>query len=104
MQLAADELDVDLAKINVVEGDTWLTVDQGYTAGSQSNKTEYAATGALRQAAAEARLALLNMAAPRLPPPGPQPTGGDGGGSVQGDSSRAGQYRGSVGGPEFAPK
>ena len=29
MQLAADELHVDLSKINVIEGDTWLTVDQG---------------------------------------------------------------------------
>ena len=62
MQLVADELDVPLAKIKVVEGDTWRTRDQGFTAGSQSNKTQYAATGALRQAAAEARLALLNMA------------------------------------------
>jgi nicotinate dehydrogenase subunit B len=51
-----------MAKVTVVEGDTWRSVDQGFTAGSQSNKTQYASTGALRQAAAEARLALLNMA------------------------------------------
>lgn len=70
-QLVADELDVPLAKIRVVQGDTWLTPDQGYTAGSQSNKTNYAAgtTGALRQAAAEARLALLGMASTKLGAP-----------------------------------
>src|SRR5215471_12176292 len=49
MQLVADELDVPLSKVTVIEGDTWRTVDQGYTAGSQSNKTQYAATGGLRQ-------------------------------------------------------
>ena len=69
MQLVADELDVPLEMLAVVEGDTWQTPDQGYTAGSQSNKTNYAATGGLRQAAAEARLALLNMAAPLLGAP-----------------------------------
>ena len=65
-QLVADELDVALSSITVVEGDTWQCVDQGFTAGSQSNKTEYAPTGAIRQAAAEARLALLTMASKQL--------------------------------------
>lgn len=67
-QLVADELDVPLSKVRVVQGDTWRTPDQGYTAGSQSSKTNFAAgsTGALRQAAAEARLALLQMASAKL--------------------------------------
>src|SRR5262249_34741511 len=69
MQLVADELDVALKSINVIEGDTWQCVDQGFTAGSQSNKTEYAPTGAIRQAAAEARLALLTMASKQLNAP-----------------------------------
>jgi CO/xanthine dehydrogenase Mo-binding subunit len=69
MQLVADELDVSLAQLKVIEGDTWMTPDQGYTAGSQTNKTQYAAKGGLRQAAAEARLALLTMASGRLGTP-----------------------------------
>jgi nicotinate dehydrogenase subunit B len=66
IQLAADELDVPIANIRVIEGDTWVTPDQSYTAGSQSNKVQYGLTGGLRQAAAEARLALLNMASAQL--------------------------------------
>jgi CO/xanthine dehydrogenase Mo-binding subunit len=66
MQLVADELDVSMSKLKVVESDTWYTPDQGFTAGSQSNKTQYAPKGGLRQAAAEARLALLKMASTRL--------------------------------------
>jgi nicotinate dehydrogenase subunit B len=69
MQVVADELDVPMSTLKVIEGDTWRTPDQGYTAGSQSNKTQYAAHGGLRQAAAEARLALLGMAAAQLGAP-----------------------------------
>jgi nicotinate dehydrogenase subunit B len=65
MQLVADELDVPLSKIKVVEGDTWRTPNQGYTAGSQTNRMQYGTAG-LRQAAAEARLALLTMASASL--------------------------------------
>src|SRR6266498_4452914 len=75
MQLVADELDVPFSKVKVIEGDTWWTVDQGFTAGSQSNKTQYAATGAIRQAAAEARLALLNLASKQLGAPVAQQIG-----------------------------
>jgi nicotinate dehydrogenase subunit B len=64
LQLVADELDVPMSMLTLVQPDTWRTVDQGYSAGSQSMKTEYA-TG-LRIAAAEARLALLNMASATL--------------------------------------
>ena len=66
MQLVADELDVPMSTLKVIEGDTWHSPDQGYTAGSQTNKTQYAAGGGLRQAAAEARLALLGMASAQL--------------------------------------
>jgi CO/xanthine dehydrogenase Mo-binding subunit len=78
MQLAADELDVSIANIRVIEGDTWVTPDQSYTAGSQSNKVQYGLTGGLRQAAAEARLALLNMASAQLGVPADQLTVTDG--------------------------
>jgi nicotinate dehydrogenase subunit B len=69
MQLVADELDVSLDSLHVIESDTWRTPDQGFTAGSQSNKTQYALTGGLRQAAAEARLALLKLASAQLGAP-----------------------------------
>ena len=69
MQLVADELDVSLDHLKVIESDTWRTPDQGFTAGSQSNKTQYALTGGLRQAAAEARLALLKLASAQLGAP-----------------------------------
>ena len=44
--------------IKHIQSDTWLTVDQGTTAGSQSTGTENGPAG-IRQAAAEARAALL---------------------------------------------
>ena len=65
MQLVADELDVPLSKVKFVQADTWVTPDQGTTAGSQSTGTQTGNAG-IRQAAAEARLALLNMASAKL--------------------------------------
>ena len=59
MQLVADELDVAMSSIRHIQSDTWYTVDQGTTAGSQSTGTENGTSG-VRQAAAEARAALLN--------------------------------------------
>ncbi len=62
-QIVADELDVPLAKVDLVQGDTALTPDQGITWGSltiQSGGMQ------LRQAAATARNALLDEAAKRL--------------------------------------
>jgi nicotinate dehydrogenase subunit B len=65
MQLVADELDVPMSKVNHIQSDTWYTPDQGTTAGSQSTGTENGPAG-VRQAAAEARAALLNMASAKL--------------------------------------
>jgi CO/xanthine dehydrogenase Mo-binding subunit len=48
LQMAAEELDVAPARIRMVSGDTALTPDEGFTAGSQS--VEYSGT-ALRCAA-----------------------------------------------------
>src|ERR1700742_1078151 len=51
-QIAADELDVALARITVRSGDTVLAPNEGYTAGSQS--IQYGGV-ALRQACADVR-------------------------------------------------
>ena len=65
-QLVADELDVPLNKVQSIVGrHRRMTPDQGATAGSQSTPTQFGETGGLRQAAAEARLALLDMASTR---------------------------------------
>jgi nicotinate dehydrogenase subunit B len=59
-QIVAEELDVPVTSVKVAVADTNDTPDQGYTAGSAS-----LSTGAIpvRQAAAEARLAVLDLAA-----------------------------------------
>jgi nicotinate dehydrogenase subunit B len=62
-QIVAEELDVPLARVRMVMGDTALTPDEGYTAGSM---TISSSGTALRLAAAEARRALLEMAAEQL--------------------------------------
>jgi nicotinate dehydrogenase subunit B len=62
-QIAADELDVELARIVVVSGDTARTPNEGQTAGSLS--VEQSGT-ALRFACAEAREILMSAAATKL--------------------------------------
>jgi nicotinate dehydrogenase subunit B len=59
-QIAAEELDVAMERIAVRSGDTELTPNEGYTAGSMSMQ---AGGVALRQACAEARSAFLAQAA-----------------------------------------
>ncbi len=62
-QMAAEELDVSLERVTMIEGDTALTPDQGPTAGSMG-----VSRGGMqiRRAAATARQALLARAAQRL--------------------------------------
>lgn len=62
-QIAAEELDVPIARVAVVEGDTSLTPDQGPTYGSLSIED---GGMQIRQAAATARRALVRRAAQRL--------------------------------------
>jgi CO/xanthine dehydrogenase Mo-binding subunit len=62
-QIAADELDVALARIAVHSGDTAATANEGYTAGSQS--IQFGAM-ALRQACADARALFMAAAAKAL--------------------------------------
>jgi len=62
-QIVAEELDAPFERITWVQGDSDRTVDQGPTVGSQSVKRGGAQ---LRQAAAEARAALLELASAKL--------------------------------------
>ena len=62
-QIAADELDVDIKRIDMVYGDTERSPNEGQTAGSQS--VEQSGT-AVRYACAEARELLLSSAATKL--------------------------------------
>src|SRR6266568_4185965 len=62
-QMVADELDVPLDRVKLVQGDTALTPDQGTTWGSLSIQI---GGMQLRNAAATAKAALLEEAAKRL--------------------------------------
>ena len=65
-QIAADELDVSLDRVDLQTGDTDLTPNEGYTSGSQS--IQYGGV-ALRLACAEIKGLLLDEAASRLGQP-----------------------------------
>ncbi|OSI76545.1 xanthine dehydrogenase family protein molybdopterin-binding subunit [Bradyrhizobium canariense] len=62
-QIVADELDVSMKQITIIEGDTALTPDQGTTSGSFSIQN---GGMQLRRAAATARRALLRRAAAQM--------------------------------------
>jgi nicotinate dehydrogenase subunit B len=62
-QMAADELDVSIARVRMVPVDTSQSPDEGSTSGSRSVEE---GGGALRQACAEVRDAFLQAAARRL--------------------------------------
>ena len=62
-QIAAEELDVGMDRLDVVNLETGLSPDEGLTVGSMSTETSGAA---LRQACAEARALFVSAAARRL--------------------------------------
>ncbi len=62
-QIVAEELGVPVGNVHMVMGDTERTPNEGYTAGSMTISSSGAA---LRNAAAQARYTLLEMAAERL--------------------------------------
>lgn len=62
-QIAAEELDVDFARIDVVSGETPFTPNEGYTAGSASIEV---AGSSIRLASAEARALFTARAAVEL--------------------------------------
>lgn len=100
IQVAADELDVPFGSIDLVISDTWKTVDQSYSSGSQSLITEYGPNG-VRQACAEARAALLGMASAKLNAPVADLTVSKGVVSVVGSPSRSVPYTSLIGGARF---
>src|ERR1700758_5583114 len=63
LQIAADELDVDMARVRIVSADTARSPNEGYTFGSQSIEQ---AGAALRTASAQARAVLLAAAGQRF--------------------------------------
>ncbi|MBI3057013.1 MAG: xanthine dehydrogenase family protein molybdopterin-binding subunit [Betaproteobacteria bacterium] len=74
-QIAAEELDVALARVRMVSGDTALTPDEGHTSGSRSIDE---GGSAMRYACAEARHLLLQEASSRLDIPADKLTVEDG--------------------------
>jgi len=97
-QIAAEELDVPLAKIKVDMGDTDKTIDQATTSGS---RTIERAGPQIRQAAAAARKELLRLASQRLGAPAEKLTVKDGIVSVAGNPSKRVSYAQLIGGKRF---
>ena len=97
-QIVAEELDVPVARIAWVQGDSDLTVDQGRTVGSQSVKRGGAQ---LRRAAAEARQALLELAATRLGAPTDRLSVADGAISTSGNAANRVTFGALIGGARF---
>jgi nicotinate dehydrogenase subunit B len=97
-QIVAEELDVPLARVGVVMGDTALTVNQGGASGSTGVQKGGIA---LRNAAAEARRVLVDMAAARLGVPADRLEVTDGVVAVSGDPTRKVGYDELIGGHYF---
>jgi nicotinate dehydrogenase subunit B len=97
-QMVAEELDVALDKIKLVEGDTALTPDQGPTWGSLSIQIGGVQ---LRQAAATARQALVQMAAQKLGMPSVDLAVNDGVIFVRAEPQRRVSYLELIGDGEF---
>src|SRR6516162_3761539 len=97
-QIVAEELDVPLARVEVVMGDTALTVNQGGASGSTGVQKGGIA---LRNAAAEARRALVEMASARLGVPADRLEVTDGVVTVPGEPARKISYGELIGGRYF---
>ena len=97
-QIVAEELDVPLERVHMVMGDTARTPDEGYTAGSM---TISSSGTALRNAAAEARRAMLEMAVERLDVNAGELTIRDGVIFVANDPERSLTYAELMGGKTF---
>src|SRR5213594_1450797 len=97
-QIVAEELDVRVERVGVIQGDTERTPNQGYTAGS---KTIQQGGPPIRQAAAEARRTLLGLAAARLGVTPEQLTVDDGVVALRGDAAQRVMYAELIGGRRF---
>jgi nicotinate dehydrogenase subunit B len=97
-QIVAEELDVPLGRVEVVMGDTALTVNQGGASGSTGVQKGGIA---LRNAAAEARRVLVEMASGRLGVPVDRLEVAGGVVAVSGDPARRVGYGELIGGRYF---
>ena len=100
-QMVAEELDVALGRVTMVEGDTALTPDQGPTWGSLSVQV---AGVQIRQAAATARKALIEMAVQKLGMPSADMAVKDGVIFVRAEPHRRVSYAELIGEKEFSLK
>lgn len=98
IKIIAEELDLHPERVSMVQGNTEDTVDQGGASGSTG---VWRAGAALRNAAAEARRTLLEMAAAKLGVAADQLTVNDGIVSVNGDAGRKVSYGELIGGRHF---
>jgi CO/xanthine dehydrogenase Mo-binding subunit len=97
-QIVAEELDAPIDRVHMVMGDTARTPNEGYTAGSM---TIQSSGSALRQAAAEARRLLLEMASAKLNMPKSELMVNNGIISVRGHVERNITYAALMGGKPF---
>ncbi|HTD89017.1 MAG TPA: molybdopterin cofactor-binding domain-containing protein, partial [Burkholderiales bacterium] len=98
LKIIAEELDLHPDRVSMVQGNTEDTVDQGGASGSTGI---WRAGAALRNAAAEARRTLLEMAAEKLGVAAEQLTVNDGIVSVQGTPGKKISYGELIGGKHF---
>src|SRR5579871_4225958 len=96
LQVAAEELDMDMSQLRTVRLDTNITSNQG---GTYSSASIQRGGPQVRTAAAEARAALLKMASERLKAPAEQLTVAKG--VVSTSSGQRVSYGELVGGKEF---
>ncbi len=100
-QIVAEELDVPMSSVSVVQGDTALTINQGGASGSTGVRFGGAA---FRQAGAEARRVLVIRAAERLGVAPDRLTVTDGVVSVIGDPAKKISYAEIIDGKGFQSK
>ena len=97
-QIVAEELDLPLDAVDVVMGDTALTVNQGGASGSTAIER---GANPLRSAAAEARRVLLELGAERLGVDAGEAAVGDGAVYLRADPARRTGYGELIGGRHF---
>jgi CO/xanthine dehydrogenase Mo-binding subunit len=101
-QLVAEYLEVAVNRVNLIQGDTDISPNQGVTAGSNSHPTNFnPGNGSLMSAVATARAALLDLAAKRFNVPVGNLVFSDGVISVPGDSSKRATIGELIGGKKF---
>jgi len=98
IKMIAEELDLPPERVSMVQGHTDLTADQGGASGSTGI---WKAGAAMRNAAAEARRVLVEMAAEKLGVPAERLTVTDGTVSDKNDASKKVTYGELIGGRHF---